>query len=345
MESLILVGGAVFIVVVSGVAVSSAIKVMPFAYSSARVKAARGHMLSDEELVSLTHQGYKDVLYQLEKKGYSEILDLIDVDFREEQVQKELGKKQFKDLKKLADHVPNNYKKFFKILSSRKDFELILTVLRSKTNPHFKRHALHTFILETPYFPDIKSIESASIEEFTNMLKRTPYSQLVSPYIEQVKKGELAHLEQAIYDNYYTALRRESRKDSVLRAYVNLMIDTHNVKKSLSSKETFIQGGTLTKNQISKLKSARTVEEVIIACEKSHFIKFIRDAKTTTQIIKGMEKSQKAFANKLLMQEPLSIKPILAYYIQKTIELKNVRILLKLIHAHFDQSDIERALI
>ncbi|RME77484.1 hypothetical protein D6774_04345 [Candidatus Woesearchaeota archaeon] len=346
MIELLIVGGSAIILIVAGSAVATAMQVLPFAYPAARVRSAKSKMLSDAELVEWTHLGYKDILYHLEKKGYHQILSLIESNFREEKVQNLLRKAQYKDLHAVSQHVPRKYKKFFSALASRLEIENILSTLRSKTSPSYQRHKIKEILLQTQYFKDPSAIESATLEETLSILQHTPYAKIINAHLEEIRNGNLHGLEHALSIQYYKKLRRESRIDPVLRAYVALMIDAHNIKKTLCfSQPSFIEGGTLSQTQKNQLKEAKNIQEVIQACENTAFADVLKDVKSQTELLQALERKQKRFAQRLLKEEPLSIKPIIAYYILRNIELKNIRILLKLKHARFDQQEIARALI
>ena len=62
-------------------------------------------------------------------------------------------------------------------------------------------------------------------------------------------------------------------------------------------------------------------------------------------VIRELEAHHKAFGLRLGMQEPLGMGQIISYYICKGVELRNVRILLKLLTVKFSAKDIQEVLV
>ena len=347
-DAIILISGIVGVLFIVGISIYPAFRVMPFAYGSARIRSARSRLLKDSELRAFADQTYKDVIYQLEKKGYSELLDLKTEDFREELVQQTLRRQSMQALDKLSNHVPNGFKKFFSVLQNRHDYDFIMAVLRSKTNPFYGRHIIEALFVRTKTFTkkDREDIEEMSLNDFILRLKRTPYYELIAEYTEDINKGNLDEFERALNKRYFDELKSAARNDETLKAFVKLMIDNYNIRQGLSFENAeFVGGGKLSKQRITRLSQAKDIEDIKSALEKTRYEPFIKECKTTFDIVKALFKIKKAFANKLLTQEPLTIKPFVSYYIHKELELKNIRTVLKLIHAKFEPKEIAEAVI
>lgn len=346
---LIIIGGVTVGVFVGWMAVMPVIKIMPFAYGSSRIRGAKARILKDEELQSFVDKSYKDVVYRLEKHGFSELLELIDSDFREEYVQQKLRKYSFLHLHKVINYVPSAYKSFFEVLQMRQDYDLVIAVLRSKSSSFYARHLIKALFAETKYFSaqGLDEIENMSLDDFVSRLKKTPFYNVVSEHIKDIKKGKLSGVEAALENKYFTSLLYSGKNDNTLKAYAQLLISRYNIREAMSfgNNPTFIKGGMLKKNTLQKLESAKNIEEIKKALENTPFEKHTKDAKDTIEMVNSLFRFSKTFAKKLSKEEPLSIKPFVSYYILKEIELKNIRIILKLIHSRFTPEDISRLII
>jgi vacuolar-type H+-ATPase subunit C/Vma6 len=344
---LVLLGISVASVAI-GVSIYPAFKVIPFSYGSARLRSAKSKLFKDEELKALAARSYKDILYQIEKKGYSRVLEHIESDFREEHVQRDLRGDSIRNIKRVMDYMPKRYHPYFNAILRKFDYHLITSVFRSKINPDSHKHIIKGLFFQTTYFgkKTLEDIESLSLDDFLHKLKKTPYYALISEYINEIKEGNLRNLELAINKRFYIDLKRNSRLDPSLIRYTRLAIDTYNIRLALTFEEhEFIDGGSLDSSVLNKLRGSKNIDNIKTALEGTPYYDYIKDAKKMITLIKGLWAYRKDFAKGLFKEQPLSINPFLGYYILREIEIKNIRTLLKLVHARFDQDDIREVLI
>ena len=341
-----IIAGIIGLLVIIGVIVYPAFRVMPYAYGSARLRSAKSKLISDREMESYSNKTYMDVVYHLEKKGFKELVPLADKNFSEALVQKVLRKKSVEEINRIITFVPSQMQKFFKVLRSRSDFDIIISVLRSKASPGYSRHIIDDMFVPTDNFKDLKAIKEMSLDDFMYKLKNTHFYKLVSAHMKEISDGDLRPVEKTLEQAYYRALLRESKGSRTLREYSKIQIDKYNVREALClCQPQFLEGGNLSESIIKKLKDAKDVKEVSQILSRTHLKDHVKDAQNIQDIVKGLFRYSKSFAKKLFQQEPLSINPFIAYYITKQIELKNIRIILKLIHARFGSADIREAII
>lgn len=333
---------------VASIGLIKASKYIPFAYGSSRVRAKRSMLLSSDELHSLGTLSYKDIVYRLEKKGFSELVELIDSDFREENVQRVLRNHYITSINKIRKYVPSKYRDFFMVLERRNDFDFIVSVLRSKVNPNFDRHIIKALFVESKYFTekDLEKVESMSMDDFFRILKKTPYYKLIENFIDDIKAGNLSGFEKRLSQSYYNDLKKFGKVDSVMIAYTKVLTDIYNIRQALSfASPGFISGGTLSQTMLDKLDKSNKLKDIISALEGSKYHVYVEGSIHVIDIVRGLFKYKKAFGDKLLVRNPLSINLFIAFYIHKELELKNIRIILKLVHARFNKEDIKRAII
>jgi vacuolar-type H+-ATPase subunit C/Vma6 len=349
MEPVIIALAALGTVGIIGVSVYPAFRVMPFAYGSARLRAAKTRIIDTEELKSWSDQSYKDVVYRLEKKGFHTLIDLYEQDFQEELVQQSLRKHSLEELNKIQAFVPQKYKPFFRVMKTRNDYDLIITVLRSKINQYYARHIIEALFISTDNFTkkDLEGLDKISLDDFMIRLKKTPYYNIVSDHLSEIQKGNIAPFEDEFNRLYYKNLRKTASIDPVLHTYTRLLIDRHNILTALCFKDEFkpVKGGNLNESTLVRLGEAKDVSTIVQILDRTSYEKYLRDCKKTIDVYRAMYRAADSFAKKLAKKEPLSINPFVSYYISKEIELRNIRILLKLVHARFGREDINEAII
>lgn len=341
----LLVAGSLILI---GIIIYPAMRVLPFAYSSARFRSARSTLLKDEDLEQFANSSYKEVLYQLEKKGFYNIVQLMDSNFREDLVQKDLRQRGWDHLSLMLRHTPRRYRRFFKILHSLADLHFIMAVLRSKVHKDFNPRVSKALYVETPYFnkQDIEDIKLMDLQEFLRRLQNTPYHNLIQPHTSNILEGDLKDLEKSLNKAYYSQLRNEARIDPILKRYVSLLIDLYNLRNALTfGKLTFIKGGKIAKRVFEEINESKSVDKTSTILQQTAFGPYVKDCKVPTEVVQGALKFEKKFTREMMKKEPLSISPIIAYYVDKQIEIKNIRIILKLIKAQYTAPEIRRAII
>ena len=344
--SLMLIGSLVgLLVIIIGIVLYPALKVAPYAYSSARIRAAKGKLLTKEELHTMTKGSYKDVLLLLEKKGYPEILNLIEEDFREDLVHKSLRLQAAKEIRRLIDYVPKQHRPFFIQLYRKGEISFILSILRSKTSQFSERHKLGSLILPTKYFKedDIKLFASMTLEEFISKMERTRHREIISKHRKDILAGDILPLENELMEKYFLKLRQTARSDPVLSRYARQLIDIHNTRMALCfGKSPFVEGGKI---DSSRFAGVTTIEELKESIKDAPFAKHLQPCETTTDVVKALFRFRNDYGKSLARKNGLDISLLLAYSILKMIELKNIRIILKLINSRFTPKEIQEAII
>ncbi len=344
----ILVGGIALVVVLVGIILYPAFKIIPFVYGASRLRAAKSKFLSDKEIKDLAHKGYKEAILIIEERKNTELLKLIDSDFSEELVQKELRRKYLYYLKKIIRYTPSNYKKFFYLLKSREGFEYMLTAIRSKTNKYYKRHVVSDLFIEVKGAKFLTDVETMTIDELIQSFRTTQYGKVIDKFADDIKKGELQAFEQAINAEYYAKLRNATMGNSVLKQLVNRLIDIHNINQAtylLENYTHFMNGGSFDKVRLDNLKNTSSIKEVVSALQGTYVEKYIADAYSPKDIVQGLYKSLKDFGIKISKTEPLGLSQFVSFYILGRNEFKNLRIVLKLINEKFEPKDIEGHII
>lgn len=340
-----IIGGSVAIV---GIAAGIALRYAPYAYGNAKVRAAKSRLITRKEFMEYAKQGYKDILYQLQRKGFKELLEHIDSNFAEENIQRTLRRTVVRELDNLRTYAPRQYKPFFAALQSQHEYDMIKAVIRSKINPHNTQHVVEPFFVQTPLFSqkDIDSLDEMTLDDFMFKLRGTRYHETVKHFSSQIRQGDLREFEKAFDTDYYAYLMSNARGERRLVDFVQLLIDIHNINMTMTfSDQSLIDGGKVTKDIYSKLTGAKSVDDVISALSGTRFGEYVRHCETPRDLFLALERFKRDYAERLMHQDPLSINPFLAFLLQRQIELKNIRLVLKLVHSRFTTQEIQEAII
>jgi vacuolar-type H+-ATPase subunit C/Vma6 len=347
---LILIAGIIAVIAILILIFYPILKIIPYVYGASRLRAARAGFMNSNELKSLAYTDYKSAIVKLEESSGLELLDLIDSDFREELVQKRLREKYIKNLSKIIRYTPSKYQDFFKVLRGRESLEFLVSVLRSKINPYYSRHLLSDLFVGTPESKDMtmKGIEKMSLDEALELVKKTRYGPLVERFSQEIKKGELSRFEHALKTQYYAYLKKFAKDNIALKEFAKRLIDRHNVRQALyfyTEKNLFLKGGNFTQKQIEELSKCQRVDEIKSFLETTYLKEYVLDCKSVVDMVQALFTSLNEYAKSLSRKDPLSINQMISFYVFNRIEIKNSRILLKLLAAKFEPAEIERRLI
>lgn len=348
MELLAGLGFGLILFIILAIMIYPVFKVMPTIYAATKVRALRAKLFSLDEIHSFVHKDYKTIIHNIEKKGYPHLLESINKDFAEDKIQRILKTQDSKELKDILVSLKGKHKVFFKTLLEKKDIDFVIALFRTKASPKFEQYALKDLLVQRKNVTqkDIDIIVKSNTEELIHYFKKTRFNKYISQYTQNITNGNIADVENKLYDTYYHRLLQLAESEESLKQYVKEEIDVQNIRRALCfSKTTFIKNGNLDSKTLDKCDKAESVEEIIIALQHSKYHPYIKESKHITDVLKSLNRYKLDFAKNLMVKEPLQIGQVMAYYIQKRIELKNIRLLLKLKHANFSQEDIKEAII
>ena len=323
--------------------VMPAFKVAPFAYPAARLRASRAQFLRQDELHTLAHLGYHDVLVALDEKKHLELTSLVTSSFPEEKVQRKIRQYRLTNLSRLVAYTPSKYKPFFKVILSRETLEFIIAAIRSKQNKGFTSEILSSMFTDKKF--SVSDFDKLSMEDLLSQLEKTGYGQTVTKFRADILDGELEEFEAELNREYYKRLHAASNH-AILRSCARRVVDLHNIKQALCFIQfTPINGGSLSLEVMTALQAASSLEDIKKALEETYVHEFIKDGSSVQQMYQGLYRSFQSYADQLAIRQPLSLNQMIAFYVANIVEIKNMRILLKLTHAKFPTTEIEEAFI
>ena len=341
----VIVAGVLALLGVVGVSLMPVMRYAPYAYGNARVRARSSRLFSEGEIRELARKEHIDIIYELDTRGYP-LLSFEKEGFREESVQNLLRSRHFSELRELSRFLPGSDRSFFDALASLSDYEFMITVVRSKTNPFYESLLLSDIVLESSVFSrgDVERSRSMSLDDFMARVRGSVYSNLIDAHASSMRNGNIASFEKACYEHYYARLL-SSAKLPVLRGFAKREVDAFNVKMALSFMGADpIRGGTLDAERLSSLSSVRSVDD-LVRIVSGTYLEVLAEESSAAGMVRRLLRIQRDAVRAAARRDPLGIAQVLSYYCAYRIELRNVRIILKLVHARFDPVEIEEAIV
>jgi len=340
-----------------------------YPYVCARVRAKRAALLPTEEyrklLVMDTHQitrflgesPYKKEITELGLKATG--FQLIDY---------ALNKNIAELYQQILGYADGDLKTLLSAYLQREDIWNIKTILRGKSY-NAKPEEIMRAIRSTGKYPEQYwqhiAQQSKNVQEAIELLKGNDYYDIINAAKEDWETHpEICEnkLEQAYYAFLLNSIPPRSEPNQLFLEYIREEIDLVNIKTLLMTKYESVEppailpmmltGGTLPQ---------KTMEQLINTPDFKHFLdelttipqyqnikgafETIDQTHSLSHLIRLLEKNHLTQATKKSYLHPLSILPILDYFIRKRIEVENLRILARAKEKGLSEQTIRELLV
>lgn len=339
MDEMIVIGVLIGFILVAAAALipvfKTLIPIYPYAYANARLRAMKNKLISEEEFEELSGKPYNEIIYQLEKKDYPNLSEFLGADFSYASVDGALRSSIIRTLGKVKRMTPDELKKFVDALVSKYDLQLIESLIRSShSSSKIRRDIVHV----TDVFSDeFLARKQHSIDELYNELKDTYYGPTLQKHLDALKKGEYRDCEVELDMLFYKRLLHHATTPSA-RRYVKYLIDMQNVSLLFKGIDALLEGGRI---PLESLDAKMSFDEIKSAVNK-HGYK--TDGATASAVEKDLQIGLKRFGQSLRKQNPLSEATIVGFIILKTVNVRNLNILLKLKYHEYEKEEIMKVL-
>lgn len=340
-----------------------------YAYPSARAKAMKSLLLTDEQKKkTLDAQDLGGALFLLHDTVYGPVLtgvkNILDVEIA-------LRKDLADSLQKISDFLPGSAKSIFKLYLARVEAENIKTVLVGIKAKAAKKSIIQMIV---PLYVNLdkqsyeKMASSKTVEEATAALIDTIYHEpLLRSYKDYKNSGLLTPMDVAldtmVYDNIFSRISTSNGNDvDSLKKMIGIEIDITNLKSILrlraahttpedTLKYLIPRGYRLNLEMLRELSKASDIEEIVSKLKNSYYDetlskdnKLVETSKKEVRL-NAFERSLDDFTAEVgrsfERDYPLGIGPILGFVIAKTVEVKKLVTILKLKDEGFTAGEIE----
>ncbi|MBQ8643965.1 MAG: ATP synthase A1 subunit C [Candidatus Methanomethylophilaceae archaeon] len=340
-----------------------------YAYTVARVKAKKSHLLGEEDYNKMLQMSVPEISRYISESGYQkEMVDLA-------------GRLEGIDLVEHATYV-NMAKVFSSILSaSQGELEVMVAAYLEKWDIwnlkvilRGKSYGLNTDAIMEDLVPagrlgteSLEKLISLDATEdilanFGRMAKVNPQA-LLDAYRES--GGNFGAIEDYLDKYYYARLIASidptSRPTKLFQEYVRKEIDVKNLETILKLKAEGIYGEDVMQyvipggKQIDKrlavqLVNAETIEAAASDLSQLDFYETIRDlvesdSVSIRDVVTEMKKYEIAQAKKFSHLYPLSVVPVIDFMIHKELEVRNIRTVARGIESGLDKETIKGLLV
>jgi len=232
----------------------------------------------------------------------------------------------------------------------REDVWNIKTILRGKSY-HAKPEDITKALRAAGKYPEVywQDIvqKSANVQEAIDLLIGNDYFEVVNAFKQDWESHpDLCEnkLEQAYYRFLLNSVRSRSEPNRLFLEFIREEIDLANIKTLLMTKfeavepativDMILPGGKIPEKTIQLLLNVSDFKQFLEALQQipeyqviKSEIGTIEQTHSLSRVIRVLEKDHLTKATKKSYLHPLSILPILDYFIRKRIEVENLRIL------------------
>jgi V/A-type H+-transporting ATPase subunit C len=250
----------------------------------------------------------------------------------------------------------------------REDIWNIKTILRGKSY-NAKPEEIMKAIRSAGKYPESywQNIiqQSKTVPEAIELLKGNDYFEIINAFKEDWETHPSIcenRLEQAYYQFLLSSIPPRSEPNRLFLESIREEIDLVNIKTLLMTKYESVEPETITSMILPGGKiPEKTMQHLIIAPDFKQFLEelqtipeyqtirefigTIEQTNSLSHVIRAMEKNHLTKATKKSYLHPLSILPILDYFIRKRIEVENLRILARAKEKGLSEQTIRELLV
>ena len=336
-------------------------------YVTARVRARKSALYSDEEYRKLVRMGPSEIARFMEESDYEAEINALGarhsgVDLIEYALNRNLAR-QFDDLLEWADGrlydlIARYLRKF--------DAWNVKTVIRGLYSDA-DREDVEDDLIRAGEFDEAlldSLLNAPSIEEVVDRLSGTIFgADLEAAYEDYEDTNVLVPLENAVDRTYYDHLLDELVVDEATaqyREFLEAEIDFRNARNALRLAQSgadidpaayYIDGGSLfTASELASLSQNR--DELVAAIRESRYgddlsaaLDELEDAESLIRFERALDVALLEYTNSLGHVFPLSITPIASYILAKEREVDNIRAIARGREAGLSEEQIQEELV
>ena len=335
-------------------------------YTFARVSAMKAKLIPKSEYHKLLKMDLSAITRYLQESNYRDAVTKMSVKYHGvELVDQALKLNQEQVFSKLTRISPDEVETLINSYMKRIDIQNLKVVIRGIFSNSKKEEVLSLIEpigkYDENYFGML--FEQNSVENVLKKTKIVDWRDVSSAFDEFRKTNKLIELENELDKLYYKTALTDAKSLSVgsgkiYGSFLLREIDIVNIKNLLRLKKQrmdpgkimqhmIIQGETLNKAKLMHMASADSFSSLIGMLKGTYYEKFIGFDESTSMVDLQLKADKYIMRNASLKvhQNPLSFMCILSYMMNKVVELKNIRMLVKAKHLGISEDYIEKNLL
>ncbi len=310
-----------------------------YSYVVARVRSRKKFLLDEDDYQNLVRMGTNEIARFMEETEYEKEINELGArysgsDLIERALYRNISR-HFSDLLgwcegELEDMVSNYLRRY--------DSWNIKTALRGiytdSTDEEIRRDFIPAGVIDEKRLLGHQEIEEL-IEELLDTIFGEP---LNNSYMDFEETGLLTPLENAVSKTFYENIIKEQKQQGQAepkQAYyeqITSEIDLLNIRNALRASESipiedyFVEGGTLTKEEINQaIQNTEALEDILVEYGAEDIAQEIRETGSLSKFDSKMDEILIEYGRKMSNKYPLSIAPIFSYILSKENEIKRIR--------------------
>jgi V/A-type H+-transporting ATPase subunit C len=308
-----------------------------YPYMYARVSAKKAKLLEEKDYDKLVKMQPSEIARNLEEGEYkSEINELGSKYDGVRLVELALARNLANTFSHLSDIAPETLEKTMKTFLRRYDILSLKRLLRAKkTDSNEDVMSLLTPV--TGY--TLQELEELSTKSFDHIKDNIEFEDSAVNYQAYLEdKEELPEIEKALDQAYFDEMNLMASKirNKHLKRFISEEMEYENLKIALRLKKYDTSNEEIKENLLTNGKNrlvdavveSSSLEEALELVEKELDVKFEEDY-GLEQVEHQLEVARLENATKTLHREPLGITSIVGYIVAKTIEVRNLRMLIR----------------
>jgi V/A-type H+-transporting ATPase subunit C len=321
----------------------------PYIYVSTRLRVRKAKLLRAEDYLRMLNMSLPEITRYIEELEYKTEIDELSPSFSGvDLVEVALSWNLAKEYQNVLTLTPGAMTGFTAAYLRRWDIANVLTILRGRTQG-FKPGKIKEVLIPAGAL-DRTALDRLVGEETPERIADGLRSTKLYPVVERelgqaLETGSFARLENELYKEYYADLIKEARSGikggNEFLQYIQLEIDITNMQNLWrlraggaveEIRDFMIQGGRIPVEELARLGSAESIDEIVDSLKKRTNLAPLQDALeelrcgcSVRQVESRLTRFKLDQMDRMSRRYPFSISPVLVYLERKRYEVYNLR--------------------
>ena len=321
----------------------------PYIYVSTRLRVRKAKLLHPEEYLRMLNMSLPEITRYIGELEYKTEIDELSPSFSGvDLVEEALSWNLAKEYQNVLAMTPGAMAGFTSAYLRRWDIANVLTILRGRTQG-FRPGKIKEVLIPAGSL-DRTALDRVVAEESPDRIAEALRGTHLYPVVERelpaaVESGSFARLENELYKQYYVDLIKQGRAGikggNEFLQYIQLEIDITNMQNLWrlraggaveEIRDYMIPGGRIPVDELVRLGSAESVDEIVDSLKKRTNLAPLQDALeelrcgcSVRQIESRLTRFKLDQMDRMSRRYPFSISPVLVYLERKRYEVYNLR--------------------
>mgnify|MGYP000934300371 CR=1 FL=1 len=342
----------------------------PYIYVSTRMRVRKAKLIPREEYLRMLNMGLPEFTRLIEELEYKREIDELSASFKGvDLIENAMSWNLAKEYQRVIALAPGEMKGFTRDYLHKWDIQNVLSILRGKelglSDGKIRAILVPAGALDAPTLDRL--IAESSLERIVEQLPIRQMSAILSEGLgEALETHSFGKIENELYKYYYATLIKAARggmkAGGPFLKYVMFEIDIKNITTvfrmraqggdNASQQNIWIPGGAFKPEELERLSSVDSLDEVVDSLKKKikvtvllDALESLREKKPIYSIESVLIATQLNQMDKVSKRNPFSISPLLVYLERKKYEVSNLRAIARGKEAGLSSEILEKYLV